>query len=545
MFGGDTLHPAPPAPTPFQKMLASLLALLPLVSYAQDVIVYGATPGGIQTALSAASKGLKILLIHPLPFVGGLMSGGLGATDKGNPTAIGGASQRFFTDVCSHFRSGPPPCFDFPPHAARDTFTGYLAASPGITLLLNTTLVSATKAGTLVTSITVAPTEVVESGTPIPADALTSFTAPYFADGSYEGDLIAAAGITFAVGREGVSEFNESHAGVLAEPSSFGSHQFKVPVDTRWPNGTLLPMLEPLSPTTPGAVGSGDGKVQAYNFRLTMTTNQSNWRPFPAPRAYDSAQWELARRWLKAANVTSFTSLMNLSPVGEGVTDTNNNGPISTDVIGASWDYPNATPAQRRVIWDKHYQYTASFFHFLQNDPDIHASIRTEARQWGLTLNEFVESNGWTPQLYVREGRRMRGVYVFNQMDRQYNLTKPDSIGLFSYNIDSHNAQRYEAAVGQPLNEGDFELYGGPRGQIPYRVITPVKEEATNLLAPVPLSATHMGYGTLRLEPQYMIIGQSAGIALAMAFEGKMGVQEVDIGALQEALRALGQKIDL
>ena len=186
---------------------------------------------------------------------------------------------------------------------------------------------------------------------------------------------------------------------------------------------------------------------------------------------------------------------------------------------------------------------------FLQHDESLPAALRQEALSWGLAADEFTETDGWPPQLYVREARRMRGAYVFTQMDRQFNLTKPDSIGLFSYNIDSHNAQRYAAPAGgalHVLNEGDFELYGGPPGQIPYRVITPQRSEATNVLAPVPLSATHMGYGTLRLEPQYMIIGQSAGVAVAQALRsGAQAVQDVDIATLQARLRELGQLIDL
>ena len=185
---------------------------------------------------------------------------------------------------------------------------------------------------------------------------------------------------------------------------------------------------------------------------------------------------------------------------------------------------------------------------FLQHDEALPAELRREAQSWGLAADEFTETAGWPPQLYVREARRMRGAYVFTQMDRQYNLTKPDSIGLFSYNIDSHNGQRNAAPGGKVrvLNEGDFELYGGPLGQIPYRVITPQRSQATNLLAPVPLSSTHMGYGTLRLEPQYMIIGQSAGVAVAQALHsGAQAVQDVDIGVLQARLRALGQLIDI
>jgi hypothetical protein len=503
-----------------------------------DAIVYGSTPGGIQSAVAAGAEGLSVLLVSPTARLGGLMAGGLGATDVGNAAAIGGASRAFFTAVGD---------FKFPPHVALAEFQRLLAAADNVTVLYNATLTAVARTGTRLTSITVGPTALVEGEASAAqlGPASSTLSASYFLDATYEGDLIAMAGVSTAIGREGRSEFGEDHAGVLAEPSAFGSHQFKVDVDPTWPNGTLLPQISALPP---GPVGSGDGKVQAYNFRLCMTQNISNFLPFPRPPGYSSEQWELARRYLRAANITTFYSLMNLTPVGQGKTDTNNNGAVSTDCIGCSWGYPAATPAQRRALWDAHYEYQAGFYWFLQHDPALPAELRREALSWGLAADEFTETGGWPPQLYVREGRRMRGAYVFTQMDRQYNLTKPDSIGLFSYNIDSHNVQRYAVGGGKlrVLNEGDFELYGGPLGQIPYRVITPVRAEATNLLAPVPLSATHMGYGTLRLEPQYMIIGQSAGVAVAQALRsGAQDVQDVDVAVLQARLRELGQIIDL
>lgn len=505
-------------------VVAALLLQTAASAQPYDALIYGSTPGGIQAAAAAASEGLTVLLVSPTARVGGLVAGGLGATDRGNITAIGGASLAFFNAVCAAGKA--PPCWEFPPHRALSVFQGILAASPRVSVLYNMTLIGASKSGSTVTSITVAPTALVEAGA-APGGAAVDLAATYFADATYEGDLIAAAGVSFAVGREGRADFGEDHAGVLEEPSKYGSHQFHVNIDPRWPNGTLLPQV---SAGPPGAVGARDGKVQAYNFRLCMTQNKSNFAPFPRPPGYDGAAWELARRYLLATNTTHISSLMNLSPVGEGKTDTNNNGAVSTDCIGCSWGYPDATPAARRAIWAAHYEYQAGFFWFLQHDEALPQALREDAASWGLAADEFVETDNWPPQLYVREARRMRGAYVFSQMDRQFNLTKEDSIGLFSCafaageggggrlqagirpvprtphharptplparladNIDSHHAQRYAVANAsglRVLNEGDFELFGGPPGQIPYRVITPVRSEATNLLAPVPLSAS-------------------------------------------------------
>ena len=238
---------------------------------------------------------------------------------------------------------------------------------------------------------------------------------------------------------------------------------------------------------------------------------------------------------------------MNLVPVPNGKTDTNNNGPISTDAIGLSWRWPAATPDERADIFAAHVNYTQGFFWFLQHDAAVPAAVREEALSWGLAADEFVGSGNWPPQLYVREGRRLVGEYVFRQQDRQTDVRKNDSVGLFSYNIDSHNAQRYADAQGLALNEGDFELYGGPLGQMPLRAMLPRRGEAggANLLAVVPLSASHMGYGCLRLEPQLMILGQAAGVAAAQAIAAGVAVQDLDVPALQARLRALGAKIDL
>lgn len=520
-----------------------------------DAIVYGATPAGVMAALALANASYSVLLAAPAPIVGGMVTGGLGETDVGNATAIGGAAAAFFRDVCAAYGKGAPACHQFEPHVALSILERYLArAAPRVTLLLNTTLVAvAARAGGGLASATFLPTRAAvaadRAGGAAGLRAAAAAAAPtpgrVFLDATYEGDLLALAGIPTAVGREPAAAYGESHGGVLPEPNAFGSHQFKVFVDARDARGRPLPLVEDGPP--PGPVGAGDAKVQAYNFRLCMTANATNRVPWARPPGYDAGRWELGRRYLAAANatVTSFSQLMNLSPIPGGKTDTNNNGPLSTDFIGGSWGWPSASPAARADILAAHADYTLGFFYFLANDPGVPDKIRAEAAAWGLAADEF--GGGLPPQLYVREGRRLVGDFVFTQRDRQFNVTKNDSIALFSYNIDSHHVQRYVDADGGARNEGDFELYGGPLGQIPYRALLPPRAAAAgaNVLAPVPLSASHMGYGCLRLEPQLMMVGQAAGVAAAQALARGVDVHDVDVAALQAALRALGAKIDL
>ena len=516
-----------------------------------DVIIYGATPAGIQAALAASNEGRTALLATPQPLVGGMMSGGLGKTDAGNPMAIGGASAAFFSAVCAAYNDSSTACYMFEPHVAENLFTDLLAAAAGrVDVALGTTLTAVARGPRGLASASFAPTAAAErarSAAALAALPAAVVAGAVFIDATYEGDLLAAAGLTTAVGRESNATYNESHAGVLPEPNPFSNHQFKVFVDPL--NASTGAPLKWVSADPPAPVGSGDDKVEAYNFRLCMTRNASNLAPFPRPADYDPADWELARRYLKAANVTSFSWLMTLSPLPHGKTDTNNNGSFSTDAIGLSWAWPRATPAERADLFAAHASYTQGFVWFLQHDPDVPASVAAEAREWGLAADEFRATANWPPQLYVREGRRLIGDFVFRQQDRQTDIRKNDSIGLFSYQIDSHNAHRYVSPTPPhgALNEGDFELYGGPLGQMPYRVMLPARAEAAgaNVLAPVPLSASHMGYGCLRVEPQLMILGQAAGVAAAHAIADAVAVQDVDVGKLQARLRALGAKIDL
>ena len=298
-----------------------------------------------------------------------------------------------------------------------------------------------------------------------------------------------------------------------------------------------------------GLVNSADKKVQAYNFRLCMTQNRTKSRSWEKPVNYNPTDWELLIRYIVAANITDINSLIRLNAIPNGKTDTNNFGPISTDMIGGSWTWSDAKPYQRQEIYQKHKEYTLGFFYFLSNDRRVPLSIQNELNTWGFCSDEWILFDNFPPQLYVRESRRLIGDFIFTQRDRQYDWYKNDSIGLYSYNIDSHHVQRYiDEVSGGVLNEGDFELFGNESlGQMPYRLLLPSVNQQVgyNILSSVALSASHMGYGCLRLEPQLMILGQGAGIAAAQAIDENTSVQNINIEHLQSRLRYLGAKIDL
>lgn len=537
-------------------MLRSLLlsASLACAAAQYDAVVYGATAGGVIAAINAANEGANTLLLHPLAHVGGMVSGGLGETDKGNPAVIGGMALDFFKLVCTGGASpAASPCFTFVPHVAEQTFLAMIANTTGragkLTLVTSQTLTSVTMAGSVIRSISVAPSALVEGRQPLPPTAngvmpTTTYTAAVFLDGTYEGDLFAMAGASFAVGRESAAQYNESLAGRVFVPNKIGGHQFPVPLDPlNHTTGEVLPMIYT---GDPGEPGEGDAKVQAYNFRMCLSSDPANQVPWAQPANYDPAYWELFRRYLATAGQNfGLGNLMNIGLMPDNKTDVNNNGPISTDFIGGSWDWPTATPAQRVAIWQAHKDYTAGFFWFLLTDPASPPHVRQQMAGWGLAKDEFTDNGNWPWQLYVREGRRLVGDWVMTQDDRQFNLHKNDSIGLLSYNTDTHNAQRFVQGT-YVRNEGDVEQLGSiGSAQMAYRLLLPKRAEVTNLLVPISVSASHIAYGAVRLEPQYMILGQAAGVAAAMAVKSGSAVQDVDVPTLQARLRQLGALIDM
>jgi hypothetical protein len=517
---------------------------LPASARSLDVVVYGGTAGGVITAVTAAREGATVALLEPRDHLGGMVSGGLGWTDYGKKDVIGGASLEFFERVGRKY--GSPVQWHIEPHVAESVFRE-LVAEAGVQVFYRHRLREkggVATSGGRITAVTM------ENG--------ATFTAKVFVDATYEGDLMAQSGVAYTWGREAASEYGESLAGVRDRTPK---HQFQLEISPYDERGRLLPEI---AGAKREADGAADRKVQAYNFRVCMTQTPANRVPFPRPAGYSAARYALLGRLLAATDRVkreaaasgaiadkpqggdpmfrlkqpwSLWDVMKPDPIPNGKTDTNNNGPFSTDFIGGSYDYPEGSYATRERVWRAHADYVQGFFYFLEHDPQSPAALRQIMSTWGLCRDEFTDTANWPHQLYVREARRMVGEYVMSQRDIQTELTKPDPIGMGSYNSDSHNVQRLVNAEGFVENEGDMQVPVQPY-QIPYRVMLPKKAQAANLLVPVCFSATHVAYSTLRMEPQYMIIGHAAGIAAKMAIDAGVAVQDIDSRALTSKLRA-------
>jgi hypothetical protein len=494
-----------------------------------DVVVYGGTAGGVIAAVSAAREGLKTALIEPGHHLGGMVSGGLSDTDFGRKEVIGGYALEFYARVGRHYqmsRYGNPIAWYHEPHVAEDIFRQMLREAH-VTVFENHPLRE--KSGVRKEGARLLEIEL---------DDGTAFAADIFMDSSYEGDLMAQAGISYTYGREGADQYGESLAGVRGKTPL---HQFLVNVSPFDDQHHLLPEISAEKLLPPG---SPDKKVQSYNYRMCFSEVLENMVAFPKPEGYDPHRYELLARLIAArtqaeGKVPSIKTFLKIDPIPNGKADVNNNGAFSTDYIGGSYDYPEGDYRTRARVAKAHRDYQSGLFYFLANDPKVPEVLRNELSHWGLARDEFVDTENWPNQLYIREARRMVGEYVVVQKDLQTELTKPDPIGMGSYNSDSHNLQRIVDADGFVRNEGDMQVAVKPY-QIPYRVMLPKRAEATNLLVPVCFSASHVAYSSLRMEPQYMIIGQAAGVAAKLAIASKRPVQEVDVAALIARLKKQG-----
>ncbi len=510
-----------------------------------DVAVYGGTSAGVAAAVQVARMGKSVVLIAPGRHLGGLSSGGLGATDIGNKQAIGGVAREFYARVRKHYadpaawthetldqyrkRSGfhidDQTMWGFEPHVAEAIFEAMIreAHVPVVRGEWLDLARGVEKDGTRIVSIRM------ESG--------RRFAARMFIDATYEGDLMAKAGVSYAIGRESNAQYGETLNGSQVARSVH--HQFVRAVDPYLrpgdPASGLLPGIEP---GPPGEDGQGDRRVQAYCFRFCTTDVAENRRPWPKPEGYDPRRYELLLRNFEAGDLRVPWAPV---PMPNRKTDTNNNFAVSTDNIGMNYDYPDGDYAVRERIVREHETYQKGLCWTLANSPRVPARVRREFQNLALAKDEFTDNGNWPHRLYVREARRMVGDYVMTEGNCTGRRTAEDSAGLGAYGMDSHNIRRYVDSQGHVRNEGDVQVGGFSPYPVSYRSIVPKASQCTNLLVPVCLSATHIAYGSIRMEPVFMILGQSAATAAVQAIDAGTTVQSLDYPTLRARLVQDGQ----
>lgn len=490
-----------------------------------DVCIYGGSSAGVIAAYTAKMAGRSVLLIEPGKHLGGLTTGGLGYTDIGNKYAIRGLSLEFYRQIGKHYNKFESWIFE--PHVAESLYTDYVKRAK-IEVLYQHRLVSAAKANNTIQSITL------DAG-----GKTVTISAKMFIDCTYEGDLMAKAGVSYTVGRESNDQYKEKYNGVqLMDGHQFPDNvdPYKTPGD---PSSGLLWGIsnEPLQPT-----GSGDKKVQAYNYRICLTSDPANMIPITKPANYDAARYELLVRLIAAQpQRRTLNDYMIISRMPNNKTDINNRNGFSTDMIGMNYDYAEADYANREKIIQQHEDYTKGLLWFFASDPRVPATIQTEMKKWGYPKDEYTDNGGWSPQLYVREARRMVGAYVMTQANCVGEEVVPDGVGMAAYTMDSHNTQRIIVEKnGRKMvkNEGNVEVGGFPPYPVSYRALIPEANECSNLLVPVCLSASHIAYGSIRMEPVFMALAQATAVAADLAIRNKTSVQQVDAAKVSSILQS-------
>ena len=487
-----------------------------------DLCIYGGTVAGIAAAVQTATMGHTVILIEPSRHLGGMTTGGLGATDIGNKAAIGGLAREIYRQLGRHY--GEAETWKFEPHVA-DKILQQMIRRPGIDVLYDQPLRSVTHSEGRIQALET------RDG--------NRYRAKIFIDATYEGDLMAKAGVSYVVGRESNAQYGETLNGVCAATPK---HQFTVRVDPYVrPGDPGSGLLRYIQQGDGGKPGAGDRRVQTYNYRLCFTTNASNRLPLERPPNYDPADFELLARYLEnlvaAGQKPRLNQFWNPVWLPDGKADINNNGGFSTDFIGQNYDYPEGDEPARARIRQAHLDYTKGFCFFLATDPRVPSNMREEMNRFGPCKDEFQDSGGWSTQLYVREARRMVTDYVMTERHCRGEAAAPDPVGLAAYNMDSHNCQRIVQA-GAVRNEGDVQVPPMKPYPISYRAIVPRKSECQNLLVPVCLAASHIAYGSIRMEPVFMILGQSAATAACLAMEEQCAIQDVDYPRLRARLLA-------
>lgn len=461
----------------------------------------------------------SVLLIEPGEHLGGMFSGGLSATDIGNKYAVTVLARDFYRRVGSHY--GMLERWTFEPHVTENIFNDYIKWGK-VPVLYGHKIVSALKREGVIQEIVLE-----EAGSS--KGATKVIRAKMFIDCSYEGDLMTRAGVSYTVGREGNSQYNETYNGVQLRHE----HQFPDGVnpyrEKENPQSGLLWGISDRQMATPG---TGDSKVHAYNYRICLTEDPANLLPITRPEGYDCTRYELLRLMEAQPEKRSLYHYFSWIRMPNGKTDINNHGGFSTDMIGMNYRYREATYAEREQIISAHEVNTKGLLYFTGHDPRVPVPIREEMLKWGYPKDEYKDNGHWSPQLYIREARRMKGEYIMTQANCQGKEIVKDDVGMAAYTMDSHNVQRL-VVNGMVKNEGDVQV--GDLGPYPiaYRSIIPKKSECSNLLVPVCLSATHITYGSIRMEPVFMVLAVAAG----MAIDSNLPVQEVDVPKLQQILK--------
>lgn len=513
---------------------------------AYDVVIYGGTSAGVIAAVQTSRLGKRPVLIEPSGHLGGLTTSGLGFTDTGDPSKIGGVARDFYRLIKRHYdrpeswrfetpasypryRPQSDAMFTFEPHVAMQVVEQMLREAK-VPVILQQRLdrqSGVAMQGTRIRSIRMESGEV--------------YTASMFIDATYEGDLMAAAGVSYTVGREANSKYGETINGIQPRLNLY-NHRFLHPVSPYVvPDDPKSGWIRGVQTDLPGEEGQGDDKIQAYCYRMCMTRVAENRVPFPKPDGYDERDFEVLFRVFESGD-----HRLPFSPdaMPNGKTDTNNLGAMSTDYIGGNYEYPEASYARRDEIVAEHRRYQQGLMWTLANHPRVPDAVRQKMSDWGLAKDEFESSGHWPPQLYIREARRMVSDHVMTEHDCRRHQPVNDPVGMGSYNMDSHNVQRYVTSEGFLANEGDVQVSPGGPYQISYRSIVPRRGEATNLLVPVCLSASHIAYGSIRMEPVFMILGHSSATAAVKAIEGNLALQDLPYDTLRAQLAAEGQVLE-
>lgn len=506
-----------------------------------DICIYGGSSAGIIAGYTASKLGKKTIVIEPRNYLGGLTTGGLGATDIGNKFAITGLARDFYRRLGTHYNKFEQ--WTFEPHVANKVFDQYINAV-NLPIEKNYLLDQVIKEGNTIKEIIVRKNDGVGMET-------IRIKAKMFIDCTYEGDLMAKSGVSYAIGREPNSQYGETQNGIQLQEI----HQFPDGIDPyKIPGKPESGLLWGISNDNLATHGLGDRKIQAYNFRLTLTQNKDNLIPFSKPEVYNPDHYELLLRQIaKEKWTTIFSSLkkenhpdgtVEIKHAGgflikfmpNGKTDFNNFGAFSTDMIGENYDYPDGDFKTRQAIWKKHENYTKGLLYFLSHDERVPAHIRSEMQSWGFCKDEFPETNGFSNQLYVREARRLVGPVVMTQKHCEGEEVIDDPIGMAAYQMDSHNIQRI-VVNGMVKNEGDVQKPVPAPYPISYRSIIPKAEECSNLLVPVCMSSSHIAFGSIRMEPVFMVLAQSAATAASQAINHKQAVQDINVQTLINKLK--------